>query len=56
MFGDEGARADKLSAFAAMVSSGKEPGVAFTETLGTVESLVGPFRLYYQRPIFSFAA
>ena len=54
MFGEEGARADKLSAFAAMVSSGKEPAVAFAETLGTVESLVGPFRLYYQRPIFSF--
>ncbi len=54
MFGEEGARADKLSAFASMVSAGKDPAVAFTETLGTIDSLVGPFRLYYQRPIFSF--
>ncbi len=54
MFGEEGARADKLSAFAAMVNTGKESATAFAETLGTVESLAGPFRLYYQRPIFSF--
>ena len=54
MFGEEGVRSDKLSAFASMVSGGKDPAVAFAETLGTVESLAGPFRLYYQRPIFSF--
>jgi tetratricopeptide (TPR) repeat protein len=54
MFGDEGARSEKLSAFATLVNSGKEPSVAFAETLGTVESLDGPFRLYYKRTIFSY--
>ena len=54
MFGDEGARAAKLGAYAAMVAGGKDHAASFAETLGPVEPLEGAFRLYYQRDIFSY--
>ena len=54
MFGDEGARAAKLGAYAAMVAGGKDHAASFAETLGPVEPLESAFRLYYQRDIFSY--
>ena len=54
MFGDNGMRADKLNAYAKLVSTGKDAATAFAETLGPVEALDGPFRVYFQRNIFSY--
>jgi TPR repeat protein len=54
MFGEGGARAEKLNAYAKLVSSGKDEAAAFAETLGPVEPLQAAFRLYYTRSIFSF--
>ena len=54
MFGDNGMRADKLNAYAKLVSTGKNATAAFAETLGPIEALDGPFRVYFQRSIFSF--
>ena len=54
MFGDEGARADKLNAYGKLVSTGTDAAKAFAESFGPVEALQGPFRVYFQRSIFSF--
>jgi TPR repeat protein len=54
MFGDQGARADKLNQFARLVTSGKDAATAFQEALGTPESLENPYRTYLQRAIYSF--
>ena len=54
MFGDEGARADKLNAYVKLVSTGTDAAKAFAESFGPVEALQGPFRVYFQRSIFSF--
>ena len=55
MFGESGSRAAKLNAYAKLVSAGKEPTVAFAETLGPIEPLEAGFRLYYQRSIFTYS-
>ena len=55
MFGENGSRAAKLNAYAKLVSAGKEPTVAFAETLGPIEPLESGFRLYYQRSIFTYS-
>ena len=52
MFGENGVRAGKLNEFAQAVSGGKNPDVAFRETLGTPESLEGPLRIYFERQLF----
>jgi hypothetical protein len=52
MFGENGVRAPKLNEFAQAVSTGKDPSIAFRETLGTPESLEAPFRLYFERQFF----
>jgi TPR repeat protein len=54
MFGENASRADKLNAYAKLVSAGKEPTAAFAETLGPIEPLESGFRLYYQRSIFTY--
>lgn len=54
MFGEGGKRAAQLNEFSKLVSSGKDATGAFAETLGTVEGLEGPFRVYMQSPIYSF--
>jgi TPR repeat protein len=54
MFGDEGARAGKLNAYGKLVSTGTDAAKAFAESFGPVEALQGPFRVYFQRSIFSF--
>ena len=54
MFADEGARADKLNAYVKLVSTGTDAAKAFAESFGPVEALQGPFRVYFQRSIFSF--
>ena len=48
MFGDERKRAEKLDAYAKLVSGGTDAAAAFAETLGPVEALEGPFRVYFQ--------
>lgn len=53
MFGENGARADKLNEFTRAVSTGKDPAAAFQETLGTPESLELPFRLYFEKQVFT---
>jgi TPR repeat protein len=54
MFGDDGARASKLGAYASLVAAGKNPAASFAETLGPIEPLQNAFRNYYQRDIFSY--
>jgi len=54
MFGDEGKRARQLNEFSKMVAAGKDASAAFAETLGTVEALEGPFRIYMKQQIYSF--
>ena len=54
MFGDEGARANKLNGYVKLVSTGTDAAKAFAESFGPVEALEGPFRVYFQRSIFSF--
>jgi tetratricopeptide (TPR) repeat protein len=51
MFGDTGARADKLNQFARAVSAGKDASTAFRDTLGTPESLEAPFRMYFEKQV-----
>ena len=53
MFDDNGARAGKLNEFAQAVSAGKDADAAFRATLGTPESLEAPFRLYFERQVFT---
>ena len=55
MFGDEGARANKLNGYVKLVSTGTDAAKAFAESFGPVEALEGPFRVYFQRSIFSFS-
>jgi hypothetical protein len=52
MFGDQGARADKLNEFAQAVSAGKDAAAAFREALGTPESFEASFRTYFERQMF----
>jgi tetratricopeptide (TPR) repeat protein len=54
MFGENGARADKLNQFARLVSAGKDPAASFAETLGSSESLENPFRGYIDRSVYTF--
>ena len=56
MFGEEGGARRKLERLSSVDgSAGKDPAVSFTETLGTDRARwSGRFRLYYQRPIFSY--
>jgi tetratricopeptide (TPR) repeat protein len=54
MFGESGARADKLSGYSRLVANGKDAIVAFAEAFGPVEGLERPFRLYIQQSIFTF--
>jgi hypothetical protein len=48
MFGEQGKRAEKLNAYAKLVSGGRDPSAAFAETLGPVEGVEGRFRIYIQ--------
>jgi hypothetical protein len=54
MFGEQGRHAEKLNAYAKLVSGGKDASAAFAETLGPVEALEGRFRIYIQGSIFSY--
>jgi len=54
MFGEQGKRADKLNAYARLVSTGTAAPAALAETLGPVEALEGPFRIYVQGNIFTY--
>ncbi len=54
MFGEERRRAEKLDAYAKLVSGGTDASAAFAETLGPVEALEGPFRVYFQGSLFTY--
>ncbi len=54
MFGEQGKRAERLNAYAKLVSGGMGASAAFAETLGPVEALEGPFRIYIQGTVFTY--
>jgi tetratricopeptide (TPR) repeat protein len=54
LFGDKGAHADKLERFAVLVANGKNPDVAFQETLGRADDFEEPLGTYVSRNLFSF--
>ena len=56
MFGDEGARWEKLGRFASMVAGGADPDAAFREAIGRVEDLTTAVRVYTDRSVFSYRA
>ena len=54
MFGDDGARADKLNVYVKLVRTGTDAAKAFVEVFGPAEALDSPFRDYFQRTLFSY--
>jgi TPR repeat protein len=54
MFADAGKRSGALNDFSKLVAAGKDVSSAFAETLGPVEALENSFRLYLQRPLYTF--
>ncbi len=54
MFGDQGKRAPQLNAFIKLVAGGKDPGTAFTESMGAVDALDGALMAYVQRQAFAY--
>jgi TPR repeat protein len=55
MFHEKGARSAPLNEFAKLVSGGKDPAAAFRETLGAVDALENPFRVYFDRNVFTLS-
>lgn len=54
MFGEQGARWERLDRFTQLVAQGTEADAAFRETLGPPEDLNNPLRIYISRNLFSF--
>jgi len=54
MFGEQGKRAEQMNVYSKLVTTGKEPVAAFAEAFGPMAPLEGAFRLYVERPLFSF--
>jgi TPR repeat protein len=53
MFHEKGARSAPLSEFARLVSGGKDAASSFRDTLGAVDALENPFRVYFDRNVFT---
>jgi tetratricopeptide (TPR) repeat protein len=54
LFGDKGAHAANLEQFAVLAANGKNPDVAFQETLGRAEDFDEPLATYVSRNLFSY--
>ncbi|MEO7274368.1 MAG: hypothetical protein ABIX28_10350, partial [Vicinamibacterales bacterium] len=54
MFGEQGKRTEQLNVYSKLVTGGREPIAAFTEAFGAMAPLESAFRLYVERPVFSF--
>ena len=55
MFGEQGAHAEQLNKFIALLLDGKRSNEALTQAFGDIDSFSGPFAVYLNRPIWSYA-
>jgi len=52
MFGNEGQRRSQLDRLMALINGGKDPAAAIKETIGNIQDLEGPLKVYVEQVLF----